>query len=118
MGGRLPCGFRCPPAAPAGVTSGSRNAESKTHSQRNEGSVEAGLRRTAALGELPHAALMLWLITQVHECGNQFLSLKPRIKVLSSCFGTGNAIAALQFTFCPDTERDRILRRFAACAGF
>src|SRR5580704_453263 len=41
-------------------------------------------------------ALMLWLITQLHECGNQFLSLLNRnIKVLSSCFGTGNAISSI-----------------------
>ena len=36
---------------------------------------------------------MLGLLTQLHECGNQFLSLLNRkIKVLSSCFGTGNAV--------------------------
>jgi hypothetical protein len=53
-------------------------------------------KATAALGELPYAALMLGLITQLHECGNQFLSLLNRnIKVLSSCFGTGNAIASI-----------------------
>jgi hypothetical protein len=66
-------------------------------------------KATAALGELLYAALMLWLITQLHECGNQFLSLLSRnikvfsgylkvahyLKVLSSCFGTGNAIASI-----------------------
>ena len=56
-------------------------------------------KATAALSELTHAALLLWLITQLHECGNQFLSLRPNIKVLSCCFGTGSAIPALQFTF-------------------
>jgi len=34
----------------------------------------------AALGKLAHAALMLWLITQLHDCGNPFLSLEPSIK--------------------------------------
>jgi len=37
------------PAALAAVISGSRNGESKTPSQRNEGSVEAGLRRRLPL---------------------------------------------------------------------
>jgi hypothetical protein len=89
------------PAARAGAISGSRSAESKTPSQWNDGSVGGGAATaTAPLGELPHAALMLWLITQLHDCTNQFLSLEPNIKVLSSCFGTENAIPALQFTFC------------------
>jgi hypothetical protein len=53
-------------------------------------------KATVALGELLYAALMLWPITQLHECGNQFLSLSNRnIKVLSSCFGTGSAIASI-----------------------
>ena len=37
-------------------------------------------KATAALGKLAHAALMLWLITQLHDCGNPFLSLEPSIK--------------------------------------
>jgi hypothetical protein len=40
-------------------------------------------KATAAVSELTHAALMLWLITQLHGCRNQFLSLRPNIKVLS-----------------------------------
>ena len=103
------------PAALAAVTSGSRNGESKTPSQRNEGSVEAGTAKaTAALGELPHAPLMLRLITQLHECGNQFLSLKPNIKILSSCFGTGNASSASQFASSQIGSVTETLRRFAA----
>jgi hypothetical protein len=56
------------PAADAGAISGSRNAESKTPSQWNDGSLEAGtVKATAALGELPYAALMLWLMIQSHD---------------------------------------------------
>lgn len=103
------------PAVLAAVTSGSRNGESKTPSRRNEGSEEAGLRRRLPLlAKLPHAALMLSLITQLHECGNHFLCLKPNIKILSSCFGTGNATLALQFTFSQIGNVTEILRRFAA----
>ena len=38
-------------------------------------------KATAALGELLHAALMLWIITQVHECGTHFLSLNERLNL-------------------------------------
>jgi hypothetical protein len=38
-------------------------------------------KATAALGELRHAALMLWIITQVHECGTHFLSLNERLNL-------------------------------------
>ena len=60
------------PAAHADGASGSRSAQSKSPSQWNHGSVEAGLRRRLPLfGELSHAALMLWLITQLQECGRR-----------------------------------------------
>jgi hypothetical protein len=42
---------------------------------------------------------MLWLMIQSHYCANQCPSLNRVIKFLSSCFGTGNAIPTLQFTF-------------------
>jgi hypothetical protein len=45
------------PAALAGAICASKSTESKTPSQWNDGSMEAGLRRRpATLGELPHAA--------------------------------------------------------------
>jgi hypothetical protein len=95
------------PAARADAIRGSRSAESKTPSQWNDGSMEAA---TAALGELPHAALMLGFMIQSHHCANQCPSLNRVIKVLSSCFGTGNAITSIAIHVLSNREGDRIPR--------
>jgi hypothetical protein len=118
VGGRLPCGFRfsgvlCADSACSRYFRLKKRREQNAFAVEGRSGIGGTAKATAALGELTHAALMLWLITQLQECGNQFLSLEPNIKILS-CFGTGNAIPALQFTFCQDTERDRVLGRFAA----
>jgi hypothetical protein len=77
--------------------------------------MEAGLTKApAALGELPHAALMLWLMIQSHDRPNQCLSPNRVIKVLCSCFGTGNAITSIAIHVLPDAERDGIPGRFTA----
>ena len=70
--------------------------EQQSPSQWNETSGGGTAKATAALGELPYAALMLWLIIQLHECGKKFVSfLNRNINFLSSCFGTGNAITSI-----------------------
>jgi hypothetical protein len=80
-GGRLPCGFRFPWVLCADSACW-RYFRLKNRREKNAIAVEgwSGIggtaKATAALSELTHAALMLWLITQVHECGNQALSLK------------------------------------------
>jgi hypothetical protein len=57
-------------------------------------------KATAALSELTHAALMLWLITQLHECGNQFLSLESGITTFSRAFWNGKCNHNFALTFC------------------
>ena len=105
------------PAAHVGVTSGSRNAESKRLRSGRTVLCRRDCKATAALSELTHAALMLWLITQLHESGKQFLSL-DRI----SRFSPVVLELEVQSQHCnsrfSDTERDRILLFFSAQKGF
>jgi hypothetical protein len=57
---------------------------------------------------------MLGLITQLHNCGKQFLSLEPSIKTSFRAFWNGKCNPSIAIYVLSDTERDRILRRFAA----
>jgi hypothetical protein len=74
--------------------------EQQSPLQWNETAGGGTAKATAALGELPGAALMLWPITQLHECGNQFLFLLNRnIEVLSPVLELEMQSPALQFMF-------------------